>query len=82
MLSFTQLFLPPFMILLSSYATYAYVTAHSFDQKVDRHIIHSTVEPRISGIFGHSEIFHYCEVIHYFGCSFFSIQSYYFHSKI
>ena len=33
----------------------------------------STVEPRISGIFGHSEIFHYCncEIFHFFGCSFY-----------
>ena len=29
-------------------------------------------EPRISGIFGHSEIFQYYEVFLYFGCSFFS----------
>ena len=37
--------------------------------------IHNTIEPCVSGIFGHSEIFHYCEVFHYFGCSFFSIPN-------
>ena len=36
-----------------------------------------TVEPRISGIFGHSEFFYYCEVFHYFDCSLFSIPKAY-----